>query len=64
MEQLTQNLIGNALKFRKNSINPHLIIMSFIERKDTNYRSKFSAELNYCLIIVNDNETNIYYKNI
>lgn len=54
--QLMQNLIGNALKFSKTGIPPHIIIKAkSIKGSELNTISGISPEKNYCHIIVTDN---------
>ncbi|HEX6426932.1 MAG TPA: chemotaxis protein CheB [Niastella sp.] len=54
--QLMHNLIGNALKFSKTGIPPHIIIKaSSINGSELTTISGISPEKNYCHIIVTDN---------
>ncbi|MBC7523373.1 MAG: PAS domain-containing protein [Flavobacterium sp.] len=53
--QLMQNLIGNALKFSKPNIPPHIIITSHIIKGIKLKHKNLSPEKNYCHISVSDN---------
>jgi two-component system CheB/CheR fusion protein len=53
--QLIQNLIGNALKFSKPNVPPHIIIKSRIIKGSKVKHEHLSAEKNYCHISVADN---------
>lgn len=53
--QLMQNLIGNALKFSKPNIRPHIIIKSRIIKGNKRKHENLSPEKKYCHITVADN---------
>jgi two-component system CheB/CheR fusion protein len=53
--QLMQNLIGNALKFSKPNVSPHIIIKSCIVKGNKEKHQNLSSEKNYCHISVEDN---------
>ena len=53
--QLMQNLIGNALKFSKPNVPPHIIIKSNIIKGTTVIHQYLSPEKKYCHISVADN---------
>jgi two-component system CheB/CheR fusion protein len=53
--QLMQNLIGNALKFSKPNLPPHIIIKSRIIKGNKEKYHNLSPEKNYCHISVADN---------
>ena len=50
-----QNLIGNALKFSKPNVPPHIIIKSNIIKGTTVIHQYLSPEKKYCHISVTDN---------
>ena len=53
--QLMQNLIGNALKFSKPNIPPHIVIKSNIIKGSKVKNEHLSSEKNYCHISIADN---------
>jgi two-component system CheB/CheR fusion protein len=53
--QLMQNLIGNALKFAKSNVPPHIIIKSRIIKGNKTKHTNLSPEKEYCHISVSDN---------
>ena len=53
--QLMLNLIGNALKFSKTDVPPHIIIKSIIEKGSKLNNEKLLSEKKYCHITVMDN---------
>jgi two-component system CheB/CheR fusion protein len=53
--QLMQNLIGNAIKFSKPSVAPHIIIKSRIIKGNKTKHNKLSPDKKYCYITVADN---------
>ncbi|WP_309614847.1 chemotaxis protein CheB [Flavobacterium sp.] len=54
-QQLMQNLIGNALKFSKQNIPPHIIITSDIIKGSKEKNPNLSSEKEYCHITFADN---------
>ncbi|MCW3092994.1 MAG: chemotaxis protein CheR [Ferruginibacter sp.] len=53
--QLMTNLIGNALKFSKEGVPPHIVIKCCIEKGSKANKVNLSFEQNYCHISVQDN---------
>ena len=53
--QLLQNLIGNAIKFSKNSVTPVIEISSEIEKGDNRLSNILSPDKLYCHITISDN---------
>ncbi len=53
--QLMQNLIGNALKFSKPNVPPHILIKSRVIKGNKTKQQNLSPEKKYCHISVADN---------
>jgi two-component system, chemotaxis family, CheB/CheR fusion protein len=53
--QLLHNLIGNALKFSKPGLPPHILIQSSIKKGSQLKNEKLTPDINYCHITVSDN---------
>ncbi len=55
IRQLLFNLIGNAIKFAKPGITPHIIIRSEMVKGNTIANASLDPQKKYCHIIVSDN---------
>jgi signal transduction histidine kinase len=53
--QLMNNLLGNALKFARPGVPPHIVIKSDIKAGHELEHEKIAADRHYCHIVVMDN---------